>query len=106
MAAPQQNERVEPPARSRAIVAKAKKGAVRAGIGVFAVMLLLALVVRGLQFSALRWAAVSMLLRFDLLIAFCAGLLGALVGGAAGAIFALQGRSPKLSIDPPKHPLD
>lgn len=79
MAAPHQNARIEQPTRFR-VIAKAKKGAVRTGIGVFAVMLLLALIVRGSQFSTLGWAALSMLLRFDLLIAFGVALIGALVG--------------------------
>jgi hypothetical protein len=69
-------------------------------------MLIAALIVRGSQFNALGWVALSMLLRFDWLIAFSLALIGALVGGMTGAILALQGASPKPHSEPQKHPLD
>ena len=95
-----------PPSRGRTVLLKSRKGAIRGGIGVFVVYLILAIIVRGSQLRALGWTALSMLLGFDLLIAFGFALLGALVGGVAGAILAMQGPSPSSNNEPLKHPLD
>jgi hypothetical protein len=95
------------PTRRSAILLKAKKGAVRAGIGVFVVILIFCVVIRTLQFRMIGWDAYSMLLRFDLLIALYYAAGGALIGATTGAILALQGSGHRKALsESEQHPLD
>jgi hypothetical protein len=85
---------------------RARRGAVIVGASVFVAMLMIAIILRVSQFRTIRWEAIGMLARFDLLIVFFAAVAGAIVGAATGALVALVFQPRKATREAEKHPLD